>query len=84
VLSWKKLVEGGAKRHGVYRQSSIVGELEDDHLEQVARCIGADHEDLRRVVVLVHVRDDDRVVDDMRDGLLVDAVAARSSVELHT
>jgi hypothetical protein len=39
-------------------------------LEQVTRCIGADHEDLRRVVMLVHVGDD------VLDGLVVDAVSA--------
>jgi hypothetical protein len=68
----------------VYRQCSVVGKLEDDHLEQVAGCVGTDHEHLRRVMVIVHVDDDDRAGDDVFDRLVRDAVTSCRSVDLHT
>lgn len=68
-------MEGGPQRHGVDRQPPVVGEFENDHFEQVARSVGADHEQLRRVVMLVHVDDNDRVVDDVLNRGVIDAMA---------
>lgn len=68
-------MEGGPQRHGVDRQQPLVGKLEYDHLEQVACTVGADHEELRRVVMLLDVDHDDRVVDNMLDRLVINAVA---------
>jgi len=39
--------------------------------------VGADDEDLRWVGVRLQVHDDDRVLDGVKDGLLVDAVLER-------
>ena len=75
-------MEGGPQRHGVdrqppaaSRQPPVVGEFENDHFEQVACSVGADHEQLRRVVMLVHVDDNDRVVDDVLNRGVIDAMA---------
>jgi hypothetical protein len=70
-------MEGGTQRHGVDRQEPIIGQLENDHLEQVACTVWADHEHLRRVVMLVDVDNDDRVIDNMLDRSVIDAVAPR-------
>lgn len=69
-------MEGGPQRHGVDCQRPIIGELENDHFEQVARFVGADHEQLRRVVVLLHVDNDNRVGDSVLDCLVIDLVAS--------
>lgn len=55
----------------------MVCEIENDHFEEVACSVRADHEKLRRVVVLVHVDHDDRVIDNMLNGPVVDAVPSR-------
>ena len=67
-------MEGGTQRHGVDRQQPVIGELENDRFEQVACSVGADHEQLRWVVMLVHVDNDDRVIDDMLNRSVVDAM----------
>ena len=68
-------MEGGPQRHGVDRQQSLVGEFENDHFEQAACGVGADHQQFRWVVMLVHVDDDDRVIDDVLNRGVVDAMA---------
>lgn len=52
-----------------------MSEFENDHLEQVACTVGADHEQPGWVVLLVEVDNDDRVIDDMADRSVIDAVA---------
>lgn len=74
----------GSKRHGVDRHEATVSELQEDHLEQVARSVGADHEHLRRIGVLVDVDHDDGVVDHVLNRLVVDAVPSCRPMELHT
>lgn len=70
-------MEGGPQRHGMDREQPVVVEFENDHFEQVSCFVGADHEQLRRVVVLVQVDDNDRVINDMVDRDVVNVMAPR-------
>jgi hypothetical protein len=44
-------MERGSERHGVDDQEVIVGEFEQDDLEEVACQVGSDDEDLGRICV---------------------------------
>ncbi len=63
--------------HCVDGEEPIVGELEDDDLEEVAGTVGADHEHLRRVGVRLDVDNHDRAIDGVENIRIGDAVAPR-------
>lgn len=60
-------MELGSEGHGVDDQEVVVGELEQDDLEEVAGLVGSDDEDLRWISVRFEVHDDERMVDGVAD-----------------
>ena len=63
--------------HCVDDEPALVGEREDDHFEEPAIATRADHQQLGRVSIGVHVHDNQRVLDGMDDLLGIDAVSIR-------
>ena len=53
-------MERGAKRHRVDRQEPIIGQNQDDHLEQVPGSVRADGQFLGRIAVGIEVDDNQR------------------------
>ena len=65
-------------------EEPIIGQLEYEELEQVAGDVGADHENLGRVSVRVHIDNDNRMVDGVEDVRIRDAMTSGRAVNLHT
>ena len=68
----------------MYRQQSILGKHQDDHLDQVAGPIRANHEDLRRIRLGIWVGNDEPVVVAMADVVVVDPMTTSRAVDVHT
>lgn len=65
-------------------EEPIIGQLENEELEEVAGEVGADHEDLRWVGVRVDIDNDERMVDGVEDVRVGDAMTSSRTVDLHT
>jgi hypothetical protein len=61
----------------------VVGEDEDDHLEQVPGRVGADHEHPRWIGIGVEIDRHQLVLDRVQDLVVADAVFAGRSMDLH-
>ena len=61
----------------------VVSELEPDDLKQIARVVGSDRKDLRRVGVGFEIDDGDGMVEGVEDGGIRYAVPARRPMDLH-
>jgi len=70
-------VERPSKRHRMDGQETVVGELKDDDLEDVAGAVWPDHEHLRRIAVRIDVDDDNWVFDGVEDIDVINAVTPR-------
>jgi hypothetical protein len=77
-------VEGPSQWHGVNSEEPIIGQLENEELEEVAGEVGADHERLRRVGVRVDIDNDERMFDGVEDVRIRDAVTSSRTMDLHT
>ena len=66
------------------RHEAVVGELQDDHFEQVPGTVGTDGENLRRVAVGVEVDHHKWMTRRIRDVFVRDAVPPRRVVNFHT
>ncbi len=66
------------------RQEPFIGQLEDDHLEEVSGGARTDDEQLRRVGVPVQVDDNEGMVGRMEEVVAGDPVAPRRAMYLHT
>jgi hypothetical protein len=65
-------------------EEPIIGQFENEELEEVAGEVGADHENLRRVGVRVDIDNNDRMVDGVEDVRIRDAMTSGRAVNLHT
>lgn len=77
-------MELGSQRHGVDDQEVVVGEFEQDELEEVAGQVGPDDEDLGWVRVGLEVHDDEPVVQSVKDVGLGGAMTEGRPVDVHT
>jgi hypothetical protein len=75
-------VEGPSQWHGVNSEEPIIGQLENEELEEVAGEVGADHERLRRVGVRVDIDNDERMFDGVEDVRIRDAVTSSRTMDL--
>lgn len=61
-------------------EEPIIGQLENEALEEVAGEVGADHEDLRWIGVRVDIDNDERMFDGMEDVRVRDAMTSSRTV----
>ncbi len=65
-------------------EKPIIGQLENEELEEVAGEVGADHEHLRRVGLRVDVHNGERMFNGVEDVRIRDAMTSSRTVDLHT
>src|SRR3546814_412211 len=80
----QQVVERPPQWHGVDGEEPIIGQLENEELEEVAGEVGADHENLRWVGIRVHIGDHKWMVDGVEDVGIRDAMASGRAMDLHT
>jgi hypothetical protein len=68
----------------VDRKGAVVGQQQDDHLEQVPGNVGAKQQELRRVGLRLEVDHDKWMLDRVTDVVVRQPMAARRTVDIHT
>lgn len=66
------------------REVPILCQLEDDDLEEIARPVWPDHQDLGRVAIGLEIHDDERLTQRVLCVGVIDAMSTSGSVNLHT
>ena len=70
----------------MYRQEPVVGQCEDDHLDEVASRVRSDRQLFQSVAIGIGIEVDhhERVIGGMTDLMVGDSVSSSRSMDLHT